>query len=36
MQGKRLEAKDVGARWAEVWKDADVRLSSSCFCLPGV
>lgn len=36
MQGKDDEAKQIRARWDEVWKDADVRLSSSCFCLPGV
>jgi len=35
-QGKRPEAKEIQERWAEAWKDADVRLSSSCFCLPGV
>jgi tetratricopeptide (TPR) repeat protein len=36
MQGKTPEAKEVRARWDEAWKDADVQLSSSCFCLPGV
>jgi tetratricopeptide (TPR) repeat protein len=36
LQGQAGEADKVRARWEEVWKDADVRLSSSCFCLPGV
>ena len=35
LRGKPEEADEVRARWEEVWKDADVRLSSSCFCLPG-
>jgi tetratricopeptide (TPR) repeat protein len=34
-QGKHDEAATVRARWREVWKDADIELSSSCFCLPG-
>ena len=34
--GKAEEADAVRSRWEEVWKDADVQLSSSCFCLPGV
>lgn len=33
-QDKTPEAKQVRARWDEAWKDADVSLSSSCFCLP--
>jgi tetratricopeptide (TPR) repeat protein len=36
LQGKTEEAGRVRARWEEVWKDADVRLRSSCFCQPGV
>lgn len=36
LQGKDEEASKVRARWEEVWQDADVTLSSSCFCLPGV
>jgi tetratricopeptide (TPR) repeat protein len=35
-QHKDDEAAAVRARWERVWADADVRLSSSCFCLPGV
>lgn len=35
-QGKDEEAKRVRARWEEIWKDADVTLSSCCFCQPGV
>ena len=34
-QGKDAEAQRVRARWREVWRDADVTLSSSCFCQPG-
>ena len=34
-QGKHDEAARVHARWQEVWKDADIPLSSSCFCQPG-
>lgn len=34
-QGKADEAAAVQARWKDVWKDADIELSSSCFCLPG-
>lgn len=36
LQGKDEEASKVRARWEESWRDADVPLSSSCFCLPGV
>lgn len=36
IQGKEDEADAVKARWARVWEDADVELSSSCFCLPGI
>jgi tetratricopeptide (TPR) repeat protein len=36
LQGKTDEAEKVKARWNEVWKDADITLSSSCLCLPGV
>jgi tetratricopeptide (TPR) repeat protein len=35
-QGKRDEAERTRARWKAVWRDADVMLSSSCFCQPGV
>lgn len=34
-QGKDDEAKAVRSEWEEVWKDADVVLSSCCFCQPG-
>jgi tetratricopeptide (TPR) repeat protein len=30
------EAATVEARLAEIWRDADTRLESSCFCQPGV
>jgi tetratricopeptide (TPR) repeat protein len=36
MQGKTDEAKAVSARFTAAWASADVKLSSSCFCLPGI
>lgn len=36
LQGKVDAAKETRAQWNRVWKDADVQLSSSCFCLPGI
>ncbi|MFO0907407.1 MAG: hypothetical protein U0794_03435 [Isosphaeraceae bacterium] len=36
MQNKDAEAAPVRSRWEASWRDADVELSSSCFCLPGV
>jgi hypothetical protein len=30
------EAKAVAARLSKAWERADVKLSSSCFCLPGI
>ncbi len=35
-QGREDEAKAVESRWGAIWKDADVRLTSSCLCLPGL
>jgi tetratricopeptide (TPR) repeat protein len=34
-QGKGQDAAEVGKRFREAWKRADVKLSSSCFCQPG-
>ncbi len=34
-QGRPDEAASFRARFAKVWKDADIRLSTSCLCLPG-
>jgi tetratricopeptide (TPR) repeat protein len=34
-QGKLAEAEPFAARFREVWKDADVQITSSCFCQPG-
>jgi tetratricopeptide (TPR) repeat protein len=31
--GKREEAANVNGRFQEVWKRADVRIQSSCFCV---
>ncbi|RUL81434.1 hypothetical protein [Tautonia sociabilis] len=36
LQGKDEEAARVRARWESIWEDADVVLSSCCFCQPGV
>src|SRR4029453_10932158 len=33
LQGKDAEAQRVRARWEVVWQNADVTLSSSCFCI---
>jgi len=34
MQGKTAEAETVTTQFAEIWKDADIKISSSCFCQP--
>jgi tetratricopeptide (TPR) repeat protein len=36
LQGKTDEAANSRARFDKAWADADVKLSSSCFCQPGV
>ena len=36
MQKKTDEAKVIAARFTKAWESADVKLSSSCFCLPGI
>ncbi len=36
LQKKDAEAVSIDARFANVWKTADLKLSSSCFCLPGI
>jgi tetratricopeptide (TPR) repeat protein len=36
LQRKGDEATRARARFEKAWADADVRLSSSCFCQPGV
>jgi hypothetical protein len=35
LQKKRDEAKLFDARFADVWREADVQIKSSCFCQPG-
>ncbi len=35
LQGKHDEAKSVDAQFAAAWIDADVKITSSCFCQPG-
>ncbi len=35
MQGKNDEASAVAVRFDKIWQHADVKLSSSCFCLQG-
>jgi tetratricopeptide (TPR) repeat protein len=34
MQGKKAEAATVSAQFEEAWKYADMKISSSCCCLP--
>lgn len=34
-QGKRAEAEKVRGEWKKVWAKADVRIGSSCLCVPG-
>jgi tetratricopeptide (TPR) repeat protein len=36
LQDKDAEAQGIEARFQVIWKNADVKLSSSCFCQPGV
>jgi tetratricopeptide (TPR) repeat protein len=35
-QNKTQEAQPIKARFDRVWKNADIQLSSSCLCLPGI
>ena len=35
LQDKHAEAEAFDARFAEAWRDADVKITSSCFCQPG-
>jgi tetratricopeptide (TPR) repeat protein len=35
MQGKKDEALAVSTRFDQAWKHADIKLTSSCFCLQG-
>lgn len=35
LQGKTDEAVRAEAAFKEAWRDADVRITSSCFCQPG-
>jgi tetratricopeptide (TPR) repeat protein len=35
MQGKREDAAAAAARFEKAWQRADLKLSSSCFCLQG-
>jgi tetratricopeptide (TPR) repeat protein len=36
LQGKTDDAVGTRARFEKAWADADVKLSASCFCQPGV
>jgi tetratricopeptide (TPR) repeat protein len=35
LQGKADEARVVSAQFQKAWKDADITITSSCFCQPG-
>jgi tetratricopeptide (TPR) repeat protein len=34
MQNKHAEAAQMDSRFAEVWKSADIKITSSCYCQP--
>jgi tetratricopeptide (TPR) repeat protein len=34
LQGKEQEAAEVAARFQKAWSEADVKITSSCFCQP--
>jgi hypothetical protein len=36
LQGEIDAAEPLEARLAEIWRDSDTPLKSSCFCQPGV
>ena len=33
-QGKTAEADEIAAQFEAVWRDADIKITSSCFCQP--
>jgi predicted Zn-dependent protease len=35
LQNKHDEARQTDTRFQEVWRNADVQITSSCFCQPG-
>jgi len=35
LQGKDAEAQQIDTQFEAVWRDADIKISSSCFCQPG-
>ncbi len=35
LQGKAADAETYEQRFAKAWRDADVKITSSCFCQPG-
>lgn len=35
-QGQTNTADEVDVKFRAIWKEADIKLTSSCFCLPGV
>jgi tetratricopeptide (TPR) repeat protein len=35
LQNKHEEAKKLDTAFAAVWQDADIKITSSCFCQPG-
>jgi tetratricopeptide (TPR) repeat protein len=34
LQGKSDEARQIEARFHQAWRDADVKITSSCYCQP--
>jgi tetratricopeptide (TPR) repeat protein len=35
LQKKEQEAGQLDLQFAEIWRDADIKIASSCFCQPG-
>jgi hypothetical protein len=33
-QGKTVEADEISAQFDAIWRDADIKIKSSCFCQP--
>jgi hypothetical protein len=35
LQGKNDEAQRIDTQFQDAWRQADVKITSSCFCQPG-
>jgi hypothetical protein len=36
VRGAEREAGEVAQRFEKAWRRADVKLDTTCFCLPGI